>query len=196
MLKERKALEAHRKAMAEKRKNPKKKKKFILPSSIAEPGSVAAGGPVSKVIVFGAEESADSRLDKLFAKAMELEHPGIDEEGIETMKQKIADGHFKVEHYMDMWTKRLEKDMGVVVQLGGDTAAAAALEVADGAAAAPPAVTEAPTPAPAPGSSATGDEEEWGKSKVSVVFEDNEPGESRLDKLFSAAMDLEHPGAS
>ena len=87
-------------------------------------GSSGHAACQSHVVVFGAEESADSRLDKLFAKAMELEHPGIDEEGIETMKQKIADGHFKVEHYMDMWTKRLEKDMGVVVQLGGDTAAA------------------------------------------------------------------------
>eukprot|EP01051_Picozoa_sp_SAG22_P020660 SAG22_NODE_4263_length_1324_cov_2.265306_1_plen_245_part_10 len=81
--KEKKALQAHRVAMAELRKVPKKKRKAAAaPSGAAEAGSTAAAAPVDKSIVFEAAEPAEARLDKLFAKAMELEHPGIDQEGV------------------------------------------------------------------------------------------------------------------
>ena len=50
---------------------------------------------------------------RLLAKALELEHPGIDPEGIETMKGFIAAGRFPHSHYIKMWSKRLE-EMGVV----------------------------------------------------------------------------------
>ena len=37
-------------------------------------------------IVFAETEGEEERLDRLLAKATELEHPSIDPEGIETMK--------------------------------------------------------------------------------------------------------------
>jgi hypothetical protein len=54
-----------------------------------------------------------SMCHRLLAKALELEHPGIDPEGIETMKGFIAAGRFPHSHYIKMWSKRLE-EMGVV----------------------------------------------------------------------------------
>ena len=81
-----------------------------------QPGGGAAGA-VDMTVVFASSESDEERLDRLLAKATELEHPGIDPEGIETMKGFIAAGRFPHSHYIKMWSKRLE-EMGVnIVQL-------------------------------------------------------------------------------
>eukprot|EP01052_Picozoa_sp_SAG31_P027816 SAG31_NODE_2635_length_5340_cov_15.869681_7_plen_396_part_00 len=190
--KERKAQDAHRIAMAEKRKIPKKKRKLVVaPSNAADAGSVAPS-PIDKTIVFGADEPADARLDKLFSKAMELEHPGIDEEGIATMKSKIADGQFKIEHYMDMWTRRLETDMDVVVQV--EHAVIDGEPKSETTAAAPANEAKA-TPTVDSSDGTRGPEETtFTQSSVMVVYDKDEPPASKLDKLFAMAMDLQHPG--
>ena len=68
-------------------------------------------------IKFNDNDSESDRLDRLLAKATELEHPGIDPEGIETMRGFIESGRFPHSHYIKMWTKRLE-DMGVKISTG------------------------------------------------------------------------------
>eukprot|EP01052_Picozoa_sp_SAG31_P027815 SAG31_NODE_2635_length_5340_cov_15.869681_6_plen_280_part_00 len=145
-----------------------------------------------RIIIFGADEPADARLDKLFSKAMELEHPGIDEEGIATMKSKIADGQFKVEHYIDMWTRRLETDMDVVVQV--EHAVIDGEPKSETTAAAPANEAKA-TPTVDSSDGTRGPEETtFTQSSVMVVYDKDEPPASKLDKLFAMAMDLQHPG--
>lgn len=68
-------------------------------------------------VVFGANETDDSKLDKLLAKALCLSHPGIDPEGAASMRDLAAIGRFTHQHYIDMWTKRLEGDSGVVISV-------------------------------------------------------------------------------
>jgi hypothetical protein len=86
------------------------------PEPAGLPGAGSTSTTAAKEVVFEPDEAEMSRLDQLLAMAMALEHPGIDQEGIDTMKQKVADGQFNAAHYIDMWTKRLAKDMGVVVR--------------------------------------------------------------------------------
>ena len=101
-------------------------------------------------VVFADSHSDAEQLDILLAKATELEHPGIDPEGIETMKGFIEAGRFPHAHYIKMWAKRLE-DMGVKIQRGGAAPSAAAAPegpespeqaAEQGEAASPPAVEE------------------------------------------------------
>ena len=61
------------------------------------------------IVVFPDGEEDEARLERLLAKATELEHPGIDPEGIATMKGFIAAGRFPHSHYINMWSKRLEE---------------------------------------------------------------------------------------
>ena len=60
-------------------------------------------------IVFTDAQSDAQRLGLLLDKALALEHPGIDPEGIATMKGFIAAGRFPHSHYINMWSKRLEE---------------------------------------------------------------------------------------
>ena len=110
----------------------------------------AGGGAVDMTVVFADSHSDAEQLDILLAKATELEHPGIDPEGIETMKGFIEAGRFPHAHYIKMWAKRLE-DMGVKIQRGGAAPSAAAAPEGpespeqageQGEAASPPAVEE------------------------------------------------------
>ena len=48
--------------------------------------------PATQSVLFERSEADGARLEKLFAMALKLEHPGIDQAGIDTMKQKVADG--------------------------------------------------------------------------------------------------------
>jgi hypothetical protein len=81
------------------------------PSPVARSPSPTA---VGRSLVFVAEEGEESRLEKLFALAVELEHPGIDAEGIATMRTMIANGRFPHSHYITMWTSRL-MELGVEI---------------------------------------------------------------------------------
>ena len=80
----------------------------------AAPTEAEAPVAVEMELVFTDAQGEEERLQRLLAKAMELEHPGIDPEGVETMKGFIAAGRFPHSHYINMWTKRLE-DMGVKI---------------------------------------------------------------------------------
>jgi hypothetical protein len=51
-----------------------------------------------RTIVFDGSESAADRLERLFSVAMELNHPGIDPAGIESMKGYVKSGRFTNEH--------------------------------------------------------------------------------------------------
>jgi len=75
----------------------------------ADDGTSAKGGPGGS-----AGGGQESELDRVLQIALDAEHPGIDEEGIQTMKGFIASGRFTHEHYLKMWTKRLA-DMGISV---------------------------------------------------------------------------------
>ena len=68
--------------------------------------------PAGTSVLFLGADSDEEKLEILLAKAMELEHPGIDAEGIETMKSNIAAGRFSHSHYISMWSKRLG-EMGI-----------------------------------------------------------------------------------
>lgn len=153
-------------------------------------------------IVFTGTESDEARLNKLLAKATELEHPGIDPEGIETMKGFISAGRFPHSHYIKMWTKRLE-DMNVKIYTE-TTAANAQLSTVDtaGVAKVPPQSSESgpappelepnlpasPRPAETPPTASTQAVE------MEIVFTDAQGEEERLNKLLAKAMELEHPG--
>ena len=65
-----------------------------------------------RTVAFDGTESAEDRLDRLLGVAKQLEHPGIDDAGIETMKDYIRSGRFDCAHYITIWSDRLE-DMGV-----------------------------------------------------------------------------------
>jgi hypothetical protein len=186
-----------------------------------QPGGGAAGA-VDMTVVFASSESDEERLDRLLAKATELEHPGIDPGGIETMKGFIAAGRFPHSHYIKMWSKRLE-EMGVRISTGKAPAAAAArpeaaqpeeaLATATGTparsvpvpapaepdgAVSPPAVDEAPTPPPPPPPAQPTEEPAAQQSPLAVemeiVFTDAQGDEERLDRLLAKATELEHPG--
>ena len=75
-------------------------------------------------IEFNGAESDEEKLDRLLELATELEHPGIDPQGIATMKEFIESGKFDHNHYIRMWSKRLE-DMGVQIRVGSSRLQAA-----------------------------------------------------------------------
>ncbi len=62
-----------------------------------------------------ARESEDARLERVLKMALESGHPGIDEEGIDTMIGFVQQGRFAATHYIDMWSSRLA-EMGVQVE--------------------------------------------------------------------------------
>ena len=173
--KEKQEKTRHLTYVTEKRKKPTTKKMLAAraaaeAAAAAPDGAPAAPNAGAKEVLWEDGENEISRLDKLFAMAMSLEHPGIDQEGIDTMKRKVADEQFKAEHFIDMWTKRLEVDCGVVVRT----------------------VSESGVGAAAPG----GVQEDSGSATAAkeVVFEPDEAEMSRLDQLLAMAMALEHPG--
>jgi hypothetical protein len=76
--------------------------------------------PKVRSILFDGTESEEQKLDLLLELASELEHPGIDPEGIATMKGFIQSGRFEHDHYIRMWSKRL-LEMGVVIGTAAPT---------------------------------------------------------------------------
>ena len=75
-------------------------------NDFAEPEPAAPAGPVDRREEVPAEPAA--ALDFIFQVALEAGHPAIDEGGIATMKGNIESGRFSVEHYIKLWTGRLE----------------------------------------------------------------------------------------
>ena len=74
--------------------------------------SVMVGSFDGRTIVFDGSETGEQKLDRLFSVAMELNHPGIDAAGVDTMKSYVKGGRFDHEHYIKIWSERLI-DMGV-----------------------------------------------------------------------------------
>jgi len=70
--------------------------------------------PASKELILDGSESDEQRLDRLLSMALSMGHPGIDEEGVVIMKGFIKEGRFDHQHYIKLWTRRLE-DMSVLI---------------------------------------------------------------------------------
>ena len=101
-------------------------------------------------------ESEEARLERVLGMALEADHPGIDEEGVDTMIGFVQQGRFAAAHYIDMWSTRLA-EMGIAVesrkgatQQLEELAAARAAEEAAAAAAAAEAEAEMRRPKPPP----------------------------------------------
>ena len=98
----------------------------VRPPTLPKTLTVVAPGPVApppaaphppqfddgRTIVFDGSETGEQKLDRLFSVAMELNHPGIDAAGVDTMKSYVKGGRFDHEHYIKIWSERLI-DMGV-----------------------------------------------------------------------------------
>eukprot|EP01043_Picozoa_sp_COSAG02_P055647 COSAG02_NODE_6485_length_3543_cov_2.301394_1_plen_434_part_00 len=179
----------------------------LEPEPEPEPDGVAAATDMT--IVFPGSESDEGRLDRLLAKAMELEHPGIDPEGVETMKGFIAAGRFPHSHYIKMWTKRLE-DMGVKISTGSTAPAGAPVQSSNEdvgrvqveeppppeSLTTTPQLEPAPSPPPAemPPPAPIQPVVAPVAVEMEIVFTDAQGEEERLNCLLAKAMELEHPG--
>eukprot|EP01052_Picozoa_sp_SAG31_P011139 SAG31_NODE_625_length_13462_cov_3.785153_8_plen_276_part_00 len=54
-------------------------------------------------------------MERVFQKALELGHPGIDEQSVLEMTEKVDAGEFAAAAYVRIWSKRLAKDLNVAI---------------------------------------------------------------------------------
>ena len=47
-------------------------------------------------------------LEALLQRALNVGHPGIDEAGVQTMRDHVEAGRFPPEHFIAMWAQRME----------------------------------------------------------------------------------------
>ena len=87
---------------------------LTLPGAEADAAEGGGDDDGSMRLVIEEWKDEQGQLNLLLAKAKALNHPGIDDEGIATMREFIDSERFSRGHYIEMWTKRLE-GLGVMI---------------------------------------------------------------------------------